>query len=481
MADHADHAYAHAAAVLGDGLDAFEAALFAVRRGGRSRTAVLGHARAEVLARAADAAGPALDESAPDDLTDLAVALASTRPALERVVVDLDARHGLDRGRFARSLGVSPAAAGARITAVSLTWQQTLDPVLLARLGAGGCEGLGTILGDVHVHVDAAGDDPPPGVGPDGPRPLGELLALGPAVADHADGCEGCRDRLRSMVSVRTLLGQRPLEPAPASVRAAAAPSRLRRPSLPPLLEPESPRRRWPRPVASVALGAVAVAVAVVIGGLAVGDRSDEDSGAVEALTRVPETGSVLEAQPAAVDGPQPTAVRLTNRSAAPVAWVAVPDAAWLSVSPAEGRLEPGEAVSLRVILADHAPEGDVRASVQNSGRDGSATVVRATATIEHPPDVAATIEVCNVEATVEDEGEVEDVSLHWLEPASAAAARPVERSARLLANAGGYGASLPASTAALTWWVTAEDARGNRARTPDAILMPGSCLFEED
>jgi hypothetical protein len=56
VADLADHAYAHACAVLGGGDAADEVATAAVRSGGRSRWAVLGHARDGSLARAADVA-----------------------------------------------------------------------------------------------------------------------------------------------------------------------------------------------------------------------------------------------------------------------------------------------------------------------------------------------------------------------------------------------------------------------------------------
>src|SRR4051794_11453063 len=98
MADLGDHAYAHTRSVLGDGDGAVEAGAIAVRRGGRARGAVLGHARAEALARAAGgASGTELDADAPDALAALGVVLAATRPPVERAIVDLDTRHGLDR------------------------------------------------------------------------------------------------------------------------------------------------------------------------------------------------------------------------------------------------------------------------------------------------------------------------------------------------------------------------------------------------
>lgn len=493
MADLADHAYAHAVATLGDGEPALEAALVAVRRGGRSRVAVLGHARSESLLRAGAPAGAALDGPAPDDLTDLALALASTRPALERTIVDLELRHGLDRTAFARALGTSTAAAATRASEVAATWAQALDPVVLARLGAGGCAGLAAALGErvadespggageVAVAVADGGVDAEGDPGSREPEDaavvapsLRELLALRPAVLDHAAECSTCADRLRSMVTVRTLLGQRPLEPAPAPVRAAAAPSRLRRPAPVPPLQPAPASRRWMRPVAIVA---TAVAVALAGGATVAALRSDGDPDeTIEALTRVPAAGSGLAVSPATVEGRVPPAVRLENRSGEAIDWVAAPGATWLRVVPAEGRLAAGESAPLRLSVGADAPEGDLRASVQITGRDGSAAVVRLAVSIEHPPDVAATATGCDVVAMVEDEGEVEAVALHWFEAPATPGGRPTERIERLAPAAAGYAGRLPDAASPTTWWVAAADARGNTARTADQVLPPSSC-----
>ncbi|HVF33005.1 MAG TPA: hypothetical protein VM933_08210 [Acidimicrobiales bacterium] len=489
MADLADHAYALAGAALGGGPPAVEVAITAVRRGGRSRSAVLGHARAEALGRAVDAPVTDLDAAVPDDLSELAVALAGTRPPVERVVVDLDTRHGLDRTALGRALGTSTADAAARAAEVAEGWQRALDPVLLARFGPGGCDGLAAALGLAGGSADeppGPGSDPPevpeiPGAVPGGEPPaatLRELLALGASVTDHAAGCEACTDRLRSMVSVRTLLGRRSLDPAPHAVRAAAAPSRLRRPTPPPPLEPERTRRRGLRP-ALAALAAVAVLVAGVVGVTALRSSSngdDADMASVEALTLVPEAGNVLVAAPAAVEGRAPEPVRLTNRSEADITWLAAPDVPWLSVRPAEGTLQPGASTVLRLVVSSDAPEGDVRGAVQITGRDGSATVVRVATTIERPPDLAATAEGCDVRAMVEDEGEVAAVQLHWFDPPGTPGGRPTERISAMSAGDAGWLGRLPGGFLPLTWWVTAVDARGNGARTADGVLPAATC-----
>lgn len=469
MADLADHAFAHACAVLGDGDLAVEASVAAVRRGGRSRWAVLGHARDGALGRAGEAVAPDLDGPAPDDLTELAAALAATRPAIERAVVDLEGRHDLDRGGFARALGLPIAPAGARAAAVSAVWQHQLDPVVLARLGPGECETLAAILGHGPVPVgegDDAGaaDAPPPSA-----ATLRELIDLGPAVADHAAGCDHCGDRLRAMVSVRTLLAQRPVEgTAPQAVRAAAAPSRLRRPTPPPPLEPEPLVRRWLRPVG---ITAAALVLAICGGVIAAALRGDDrDASQVEALTRVPDAGSLLTVEPPELDGTTPPPVVLTNRSDAAIEWAAEPDVPWLQVKPADGALEPGGTAELRVGVTSSAPEGPARGAVRISGTDGSAAVVRLSTTVERPPEVAATATGCDISVTVEDEGEVRAVELHWIDGPTP------ERVIALPSGDAGYTGRLANSLTPIAWWVTASDARGNVARTPDENVAPNTC-----
>lgn len=449
--------------------------MVAVRRGGRSRWAVLGHARDGVLARAGDVPSADLDAHAPGDLTALAAALAATRPATEQVVVDLESRHGLDLGSFARALGLPVAHAGARATAVSADWQHQLDPVVLAHLGPGDCEALAGIL------ERPLRSTPPPDVdnsevdeqvGPAAPpdRTLRDLMEFGPAVADHAAGCELCGDRLRSMVSVRTLLAQRPVDGlAPAAVRAAAAPSRLRRPTPPPPLEPEPLARRWLRPVATAAI-AVVLATAGGVVAAALRENDADDRRQVEALTRVPEAGSTLTVDPAAIEGNRPPPVVLANGSEAAVEWTAEADVAWLQTVPAHGALEPGARIELQVGVTAEAPEGAARGAVRISATDGSATVVRLSTTVERPPEVAATATGCDISVTVEDEGEVRAVELHWIDgPAT-------ERVVPLPAGEAAYTGRLANSAAPIVWWVTASDARGNLARTPDENVAADTC-----
>src|SRR5437763_4755666 len=95
MADTGEHAFSLALAVLGDPAAAEDVALVAVRRGGRSRVATLAFTRHLSLVRAAEtSSGPPVQ---PVNVVELALALAATRPPLERALIDLAGRHRLDR------------------------------------------------------------------------------------------------------------------------------------------------------------------------------------------------------------------------------------------------------------------------------------------------------------------------------------------------------------------------------------------------
>jgi hypothetical protein len=298
---------------------------------------------------------------------------------------------------------------------------------------------------------------------------LRELIDASPAVVDHAAGCELCGDRLRSMVSVRTLLAQRPVDGlAPASVRAAAIPSRLRRPTPPPPLEPAPSTRRWVRPMATVAAAILLATIGGVIAA-AVRGGGDDDRRQVEALTRVP-LASALAVDPATLDGTTPPPVVLSNRSDRAIEWDAAADVPWIQIAPAAGALEPGGRTELRVGVTSAAPKarrGARCASPRPTGRRRSCgcrppSSVRRRSRRKRP--------VCDISVTVEDEGEVRAVELHWI------AGTSDERVVALSAGDAGFTGRLANSPTATTWWVTASDARGNVARTPDESVAPDTC-----
>ena len=464
MADLADHAYSHALALVGDAGAAADVARRGLLRGGRSRVAVLGHTRAAGLAAGSpgDAAGTPLES-----VTDVALALAGRRPAVERAVVDLEFRHGLTRGGFARAVGLSPAAAGARASEVAASWAAELDPALLAWLGPGDCEGMAALL------------DPLAADAPD--LDIDGFLALAPDVAAHAAECPPCGDRLRAMVSVRSVVGQLPLSVAPDGVRAAGRAAR-RRPPVPPPPLGDQRARLWVRYVLTAA---VAVAVAVV--GVGVASLVDRDGGGrderVEALTARPAGQGALVLSSSTFDATTHS-VTLTNRSGRSVRWEAAATVPWLRTAPPAGELGAGQSVEVRLVLTEAAPEGEISGTLSFSAPDGSTASMAGAGTIERAPDVAAHREGCEVMATAEDEGRVAAVVLHWRvgPPGSAEAtdemqpAGPAAGSGAGSASASdsGYHGALPPTATA--WWVTAADGRGNVSHTPEEAVAGPAC-----
>lgn len=444
MASHvAASAFGHCLALVRDEEAATPLAVAAVRRGGRTLGAVLGHSRAQALAALAAQPAPPVTFGPDAGPGEVAWALAASRPPLELALVDVSARYGLSRAGLGIALLLTPSAAASRVAAVHRAWDAELDPALLAWQGPGDCEGLAEALAGRAASVD-------------------DLLALAPAVAGHTAECPACADRQRAMASVRMLLAGTPLPLPPLAVSVAASGSRLQPPVPPPALQPG---RRRPGPLAL----AVAAAVLAVAGlaGLFTADRRHDDRRrqSLLALTKLPvDTGSLLLV-PASLP-PAAREVSLANGSGAEVTWEAAADAPWLEVSPAAGRLAPGDAQVL--LLQGWPPEGDVRASVRVSGDDGSAAMATVSGTVEHPPDLGAAADGCVVTADVEDEGDV-SLTLHWR---VGAFEQTVPMS--VPADAKSFG-SLPSGGAPVVWWVSAVDGRGNQARTPD-VAVPTAC-----
>ncbi|HEX2699222.1 MAG TPA: hypothetical protein VHM89_03335 [Acidimicrobiales bacterium] len=440
MASHlAASAFGHCLALVRDDDEATRLAVVAVRKGGRSLGAVLGHARHQALA--AVAAGPPPPPVLGPDAgpCEVAWALAASRSALELALVDLG-RYRLGRAGLGLALRMTPSAAAERVAAVARRWDAELDPALLAWLGPGDCDVLAGVLAG-HPTGTAA-----------------DLLASAGEVTAHTAQCVACADRQRAMASVRLVLAGTALPEPPLEVTVAASGSRLQPPVPPP------PLSLGPRGRMTTALGLAAVAMAVV--GFAAlvtssGDSGDSRRDALLALTKLPVSSGSLGLVPTEVD-PSARQLEIVNTSRAVVRWEAAADAPWLEVVPAAGRLQPGakEVMALR----GFPPEGEVRASVRVTGDDGSAAMAAVTGTVEHPPDLGAAADGCTVTADVEDESDVV-LTLHW-RVGGADTATPM--SPPVDAKSTG---SLPAAVAPLTWWVSAVDGRGNQARTPDALV----------
>jgi hypothetical protein len=153
--------------------------------------------------------------------------------------------------------------------------------------------------------------------------------------------------------------------------------------------------------------------------------------------------------------------LQIRDRASHGVTWRATSGAAWLTVTPAGGRLATGGTATATARVASTSPEGPVQATVTVSADDGSAAATTYATTVERPPDVAASIDGCSVTATADDDSGVATVELHWTSGGS-------EHVGAMAATASGYMGSVPESTP-LTWWVVARDTRGNTARTAPA------------
>jgi hypothetical protein len=441
------------------------ASVAALARSPRSLAGALAHARPFGL-EAAASAEPVSGAIVADGLLELAWLLAGTRPADERSIVDLAVRHGLDRAGLGRALGsLTPSAAVGRADAVLDRWEVELRPALVAFLGPAECEGLRSVLADAGLAAqppaafgESGSPEPPEVTEPTAavelpPPTVGALLDVAPAVAAHLERCDVCRDRVRAMASIRSLLAQVPVAVAPPALH-PAGPGRWR-PRLP-TVPPPPAAAGAPRHRRRLAVIAAAIFVAAVAAGAVAATRPGERD-QVAALTRVP-ARNALAAVPDEVHPGQVFLLESTVDHA--VKWHVRSPVPWLHVDPSSGTLTPRHMSEIQVTLGDGAPEGELRVDLAVSGDDGSTVLVHMRGSVEHPPTVAATADACTVTAQVQDESEIASVELRWSPPVDGESGRPMP------AVASGYRATLP-STAA-TWWVTAVDGRGNRARSPE-------------
>jgi hypothetical protein len=221
---------------------------------------------------------------------------------------------------------------------------------------------------------------------------------------------------------------------------------------------------------------AAAVVVAIVLGAAGAGATAlvrrggNPRTARIEALTRIPAAGSSLVLSPGTVP-PGVSHLAISNRSSRAVDWKAQSDVDWMSLSPASGRLGPHASADVTVTELRNAPEGTVSAGIRVSASDGSTAAAEMAGDVERPPDLSAVADGCTVTATAEDEADVASVALHWRSREDGA-----QQSTPMAESDRGYLAPLPSTPAAVAWWVTATDSRGNEAKTPDASLAPGTC-----
>jgi hypothetical protein len=449
--DPAELAYGHALAMLGDPEVAKDVATTALRRAGRNRALVLAHAAQQAVARAADneRVDIASMPTAVLDLPALAATLASTRPPEERAALDVRSRTGGDLVALGAAFGTRPSVAADRCNEIADTWERMLDPALLAFSGPGECEQLAVVLGNAN------------------PETVAHLLDLAPVINAHVQDCTVCADRMRAMASVRSFFSAG-APTLPNELRAVSHATRRRRPAAAPAPlfgdnAPSSMARRfatWP----SAALAGAAVALAIT--GVVVVTHRDTQPSAIARLTRLPSRDVLRVGVPDVKD----TVARLDvrNPSGSSIRYRTAASAQWADVSPRAGQIPPHGHVVLTVVALDAAPEGDAHATLTITTSAGASTNREIVWTIERAPDLDAIAQGCAVDVHVVEEGDLASLVLHWRDTA--------EHEVDITAGPDGYQAQLSPEGQAVTYWVTAVDARGNQSRTADQIIPAGAC-----
>jgi hypothetical protein len=392
-------AFSHASTMTFNTTVAESVAAAAIRRGAHSRTAIVAHARHQSLEHARHTpVATSADTPAALDLKTLAMQLAATRPPLERAIVDLELRYGLDPSSFARVLGLTNHRAEQRSATVSQTWADALDPAVMAWLGPASCENLAAVLTEARLWPRSADAPVVSSVDSTGPVPVvitdemnsttspddtsagfsnitvATLLEVAPSVRAHAASCSTCGERLRMLTPVRTLVGQLPLEIVPQTVAEAAKTAYRRIPTpLPPSIEPhriDLSRLRVP------AFTVAALALVLTTGFILVNRNDDSEPSQADRVAKLVDAAppSNLLATPSVITSDTRTA-SLANNSEDPVDWNATANVPWISVRPSTGNLRPTQSVTL-ALEAEEPAGNHTDADIVITGSDGSRQVL---------------------------------------------------------------------------------------------------------
>ncbi len=445
--DPAELAYGHALAMLGQPDAAAEVAITAMRRAGRARRTVLAHARHQATVRAGS--DEPVDIGSLQlvvlDLPAVAATLASTRPPEERAALDIRARIEGDLAALGEALGCRPSTAADRTAAIADVWEAELDPALLAFSGAADCEGLAVLLDDAA------------------PENVVDLLAVAPAVHAHTQDCVACTDRLRAMNSVRSFFSTTPPD-VPAEVREASRISRRLRPSAsPPPLFGDGGRAllRLSRPnrLAVAALAAIAAVAGLLVW------RHDDSTSLDAELTRAKTSPLTIDSS---VPGVYAAGLRISNPTDRAITFRVTAPEGWVAFSPDRGRVGPRSTIPVNVTLSGDAPEGDARTTVLVTTASGATTSREFVWNVQRPPELGTQSHGCDVTVNAVDDGDLTSLVLHWRDTE--------EHQIDITDGSDGYEATLEPRGAPITYWVTATDARGNQARTPDQLIAANAC-----
>lgn len=295
----------------------------------------------------------------------------------DRALLDLHLRQGLDGADLGEAMGVSSSNAYVMMNRLRGQMERSLGALLVAKTGRDDCGELDTSLTDWDGSFS----------------PL-----VRKRVARHVDNCPKCTLRRAAMVSPLALF---------AGVSAFAAPASLRERVLNSLTLPPQPvvdSSPWLR---RGILGGVGAAIVLVLIVLLVGHSSDgkppatREVDATEQPTAFPTTEPTSSpTTPAATDDPtvppvaaparlvisdrsvtisggnRSTSTTLSNRGGRPLTFELDPDDGWLSVSPDDGQLDPGESVRVTISVSKSGrPREDAKSSIDVDWTHGSDSI----------------------------------------------------------------------------------------------------------
>jgi RNA polymerase sigma factor (sigma-70 family) len=294
----------------------------------------------------------------------------------DRALLDLHLRQGLDGADLGEAMGVSASNAYVMMNRVRGQMERSLGALLIAKTGRDECADLDSSLTDWD----------------------GEFSPLvRKRVARHVDNCPKCTLRRAAMVSPLALF---------AGVSAFAAPTGLRERVLNSITLPPQAVSVDPSPwLRRGIISGVGAAILVVLVALLVGNAEEKrpvtrpvDDTAVPSVaepsatptatatttnttvTRPPAAGraklSISDRSVTVSYDDRTTSTKLSNTGGAPLTFELDPDDGWVSVSPDDGKLDPGESVtiSISVSKSDRRREDD-KSSIDVDWTHGSDSI----------------------------------------------------------------------------------------------------------
>jgi len=291
----------------------------------------------------------------------------------DRALLDLHLRQGLDGADLGEAMGVTASNAYVMMNRVRGQMERSLGALLIAKTGRDECADLDSSLDDWD----------------------GEFSPLvRKRVARHVDNCPKCTLRRAAMVSPLALF---------AGVSAFAAPASLRERVLNSLTLPPQPVAVEPSPwLRRGIISGVGAAILVVLVALLVGNAHEKPVTRPVDVTEVPsETAPTVSPSPSATEttttrppvakpghlvisdrsvtleaDDRTDSTRLSNDGGAPLTFELDPDDGWVSTDPDDGRLDPGESITVTISVGSgDRPREDDDSSIDVDWTHGSDSI----------------------------------------------------------------------------------------------------------